>query len=324
VGTDSDRSNLVGEPVGDDVTNRFLDPLTSNRGRPLVVAHRGASAHAPENTLEAARLGWEAGADAWELDVQLTRDGVAVVVHDETLTRTTDVAAQFRGDERCARGFRVLDFDWCEIRTLDAGSWFHEVPRAPREEGAFDRPNLIRIPTLAQALRLTADLNWLVNVEIKSFPESPTGLVEVVLNAIEQTGTADRVLLSSFDHHDLRHVAELLPRAYPGLGFVPRGVLTANPLLQPHRYVRELVGAQTYHISAQCLGADSVEYRRRPSPATLRGGDIDGLKSYGIPILVYTVNDGARGGLAEHLAELGVDGLFSDDPARILSLFRSS
>jgi glycerophosphoryl diester phosphodiesterase len=318
------------------VTNRFLALLRSDCGRPLVVAHRGASALAPENTLEAARLGWQAGADAWELDVQLTRDGVAVVVHDETLVRTTDVAARFAGDARSACGFRVLDFDWCEILTLDAGSWFHDMSPAPRsatgfgssgiiipEESTLDRVALIRIPTLVEALRLTADLDWLVNVEIKSFPESPPGLVEAVLNAIEQTGTADRVLLSSFDHQDLRHVAEWLPLVYPGIGFMPRGVLTANPLVQPHRYVRELVGAQTYHVSAQCLGADSVEYRFRRSAAALRGREIEGVKSYGIPILVYTVNDSARGGLAEHLAELGVDGLFSDDPASILTLFGS-
>jgi glycerophosphoryl diester phosphodiesterase len=316
------------------VTNRFLDILTSDRGRPLVVAHRGASALAPENTLEAARLGWQAGADAWELDVQLTRDGVAVVVHDETLVRTTDVAARFAGDARSACGFRVLDFDWREIRTLDAGSWFHDMSPAPRSAAGFRSPGiiipeettfecvaLIRIPTLVEALRLTADLDWLVNVEIKSYPESPPGLVEAVLNAIEQTGTSDRVLLSSFDHQDLRLVAELLPRSYPGLGFVPRGALTATPLVQPHCYVRELVGAQTYHVSSQCLGSDSVEYRFRRSAEALRGREIEGLKLYGIPILVYTVNDGARGGLAEHLAELGVDGLFSDDPASILTLF---
>ena len=324
VGTDIDRANPIGEPAGDNVTNRFLDLLTSDRGRPVVVAHRGASALAPENTLEAARLGWQAGADAWELDVQLTRDGVAVVVHDETLVRTTDVAARFAGDARSACGFRVLDFDWRDLQTLDAGSWFVEVLPEPREEGIVDRQGSIRIPTLAEALRLTADLNWLVNIEIKSFPESPPGLVEAVLDVITQTGTADRVLLSSFDHRDLTQVAELLPRCYPGLGLVPRGVLTANPLVQPHRYVRELVGAQTYHVSTQCLGADSIEYRCRATAAALCGADIDGLKSYGIPILVYTVNDGARAGLAEHLAEIGVDGLFSDDPATILSRFRSS
>jgi glycerophosphoryl diester phosphodiesterase len=321
---DQNRANRACEPTSDDVTNRFLDLLTSDRGRPLVVAHRGGSALGPENTLDAARLGWEAGADAWELDVQLTRDGVAVVVHDETLGRTTDVKARYANDPRRTHGFRVSDFDWCEIRTLDAGSWFLELLPEPREHGTVDREGPIRIPTLIEALRLTADLDWLVNVEIKSFPETPPDLVEAALNAIEQTGTADRVLLSSFDHRDLTHVAELLPCSYPGLGFVPRGALTATPLVQPHRYVRELVGAQTYHVSAQCLGADSVEYRRRGSAAALHGGDIDVLKSYGIPILVYTVNDGSKGGLAEHLAELRVDGVFSDDPASILSLFRSA
>ena len=68
--------------------------------------------HAPENTLEAARLGRQAGAEAWELDVQLTRDGVAVVLHDESLSRTTDVAARFPGDPRGRDGYRVTDFDW--------------------------------------------------------------------------------------------------------------------------------------------------------------------------------------------------------------------
>src|SRR3954452_7141634 len=124
VGTDIDRAKPIGEPAGDIVTNRFLDLLTSDRGRPVIVAHRGASALAPENTLEAARLGWEAGADAWEFDVQMTRDGVPVIIHDESLLRTTDVAARFAGDPRGRDGFCVSDFDFDEIRILDAGSWF--------------------------------------------------------------------------------------------------------------------------------------------------------------------------------------------------------
>ncbi len=69
-------------------------------------------------------LASEAGAEAWELDVQLTRDGVAVVFHDETLSRTTDVADRFGDDPRGRDGFRLADFDWCEIASLDAGSWF--------------------------------------------------------------------------------------------------------------------------------------------------------------------------------------------------------
>ena len=99
------------------------------------MAHRGDSFHAPENTLEAADLAHKAGADAWELDVQLTRDGVPVVLHDASLLRTTDVAARFKNDLRSTYGFRVSDFDWNEVRALDAGSWFvdkdadHDPPR---------------------------------------------------------------------------------------------------------------------------------------------------------------------------------------------------
>src|SRR5579875_1318608 len=122
--------------------NGFVLRLKSARDRPLIIAHRGDSFHSPENTLEAARLGLEAGADAWELDVQMTRDGVPVVVHDESLLRTTDVASRFAGDPRGLDGFRVADFDLDEVRSLDAGSWFVDPRggyRSAREFGTLDR-----------------------------------------------------------------------------------------------------------------------------------------------------------------------------------------
>src|SRR3984957_6809237 len=117
--------------------NRFLDLLKSSRNHPVVVAHRGDSFHAPENTLEAARLAQQAGADAWELDVQLTRDGVPVVLHDESLLRTTDVATRFKDDPGGRAGFRVSDFDFEEIRSLDAGSWFVAADGGPRSARSF-------------------------------------------------------------------------------------------------------------------------------------------------------------------------------------------
>ena len=94
----------------------------------MVVAHRGDSFHAPENTLEAARLARQAGADAWELDVKLTRDGVPIVIHDNSLHHTTDVGERFAGDLRGQGGYRVSDFDFDEIRSLDAGAWFIADP----------------------------------------------------------------------------------------------------------------------------------------------------------------------------------------------------
>src|SRR5438309_3722032 len=152
--------------------NRFLSVLRSTTERPVIIAHRGDSFSAPENTLEASRLGWEAGADAWEFDVQMIRDGVPVILHDESLLRTTDVAARFAGDPRGRNGFRVSDFDLDEVRTLDAGSWFVDPggPRPAREFESFGRldpahiahyrSGQVFIPTLEEALVLTNEQDW--------------------------------------------------------------------------------------------------------------------------------------------------------------------
>ena len=101
-------------------------------------------------------------------------------------------------------------------RRLDAGSWFIADPGGPRSARAFGTLDQldpawiehiasggIGIPTLAQALDLTRELDWLVNVEIKSFPERPPGLVDRVLEVIAATGTGSRVLISCFDHSDV-------------------------------------------------------------------------------------------------------------------------
>jgi glycerophosphoryl diester phosphodiesterase len=316
------------------VQNHLLERLRSRPGRPLVLAHRGDSFHAPENTLEAARLGWEAGADAWELDVQLTRDGVPVVFHDALLTRTTNVTDRFEGDERGRTSFRLSDFDWSEVRDLDAGSWF--VAEDSGEHSAATRGTLqvvgparralyqsggIRIPTLREALALTADLDWVVNVEIKSFPDRPPGIHEAVLATIAETGTAGRVLLSSFDHCDIVRISGLICASKFDLHAIAKGILVSTPLYSPLAYLRGIVQAQTFLASAESLGAGSIRYRRRPSPSALATDYICELKAAGIPILVYTVNDHRPGGLADHLAEIGVDALFTDDPAAMRARF---
>jgi glycerophosphoryl diester phosphodiesterase len=290
-------------------------------GRPWVIAHRGDSFHAPENTLEAARWAHHVGADAWELDVQLTRDGVAVVLHDASLLRTTDVARRFAGDPRESGGFLVADFDFDEVRTLDAGSWFLDPSggyRTAASFGTLDRLDVrdrgcyasgeIRVPTLAEALALTVQLDWCVNVELKSVPDADPRLVVAALAEIDRAGASGRVWVSSFDHDDVVRVARLRP----GL---PTGVLASTPPFRPHAYVRDWVGADAYHPSAFAVGAGSDAYRRDPSPRSLRSADLDTLRDAGIPVFVYTVNDIAAGGLADHLASAGVAGLFTDNPA---------
>lgn len=300
--------------------NRFLDLLQSSRNHPVVVAHRGDSFHAPENTLEAADLAHKAGADAWELDVQLTRDGVPVVLHDASLLRTTDVAARFKNDLRSTYGFRVSDFDWNEVRALDAGSWFVDKERRPRSASSFGtldrieqarvdhfRSGRVVVPTLADALNFTKECDWLVNVEIKSFPECQPGLLDRVLEVVAQSDTGLQVLISSFDHEDLA-ASNRSGRDYA------LGILTWTPLYRIQEYAKSIVRVDTVHLSAASLGSESVRYRRERTARALKGEVVAGLKAERIPILAYTVNDHGPDSLAEHLAQLGTDGLFTDDP----------
>jgi glycerophosphoryl diester phosphodiesterase len=310
--------------------NRFLTRLKVPRRLPLLIAHRGDSFHAPENTLEAARLGFESGAEAWEFDVQMTRDGVPVVLHDESLLRTTDVAARFAGDPRGRDGFRVSDFDFDEIITLDAGSWFvadNGGPRSARDFGTLGqlgpeeiehlRSGSVRIPTLEEALIFTREQDWLANVEIKSFPDHPPGLVELALEDIEATSTADRVLISSFDHDDV--VAARGPGRRHALG-----ILLTTPIHRLPDYAAELVGADTVHVSTEVLGSESLAYRRIGEARALRCDIVAALEGRGLPVLVYTVNDQGSGSLARHLAEIGVAGLFTDDPRGLKIVFELS
>lgn len=301
--------------------NRFLERLKSRGSRPLVIAHRGDSFFSPENTLEAARRARGAG-DAWELDVQLTRDGVPVVIHDDSLIRTTDVSTRFGNDPRIRDGCLVSDFDIDEIAELDAGSWFVSTSqrlRSARDFGTLPRidsgsrsvyeSGTVRVPRLVDALRLTLELDWLVNVEIKAVPLDPPGLATAVLNAITETGTADRVLISSFDHRIMAALIGANPDSRMAFG-----ILVDTPLWQLPRYAGEIVGASTVHLSAESLGSGSIEYRRRPDESLLRAREVADLNARGIPVLVYTVNEHGPSSLASRLAGIGVSGLFTDDP----------
>lgn len=290
-----------------------------------IVAHRGDSARAPENTLEAAERALEGGSDAWELDVQLSRDGIPVVIHDDTLTRTTDVASRFPRDPRGSAGYLVAEFELGELQSLDAGSWFVASPGAPRsaadfgslaslDRGALDRfaSGRVRVPTLVEALRWTVARDWLVNVELKAVPLQPPGLVEAVLAAIDTAGAAGHVWLSSFDHELVARVAGLRPE-------LPAGALTVTPLHRPAAYVRRHLGASAYHPSAAAIGAESLAFRRAAAPEGLRTGDLAGLHREGVPVFVFTVNGVGPGGMADVLAAAGVRGVFTDRPSELAS-----
>jgi glycerophosphoryl diester phosphodiesterase len=295
-------------------SNRFRSWYSSGATRLLILAHRGDSARAPENTLEAARLGHSAGADGWELDVRLTRDGLPVVLHDESLIRTTDVARRFEGDPRSDRGFLVGDFLLEEIRSLDAGSWFIDSSGGPRSAAGFgsrdrirpvDRTRYesgrVRVPTLAEALELTSDLDWMVNVEVKPSAGDRLKLVEAVLRTIRESGTCGLVTVSSFDHEVVGLVGSLESR-------VATGALVTGSIDRPAEELLRSLGADALHAPFESIIGEGGGSVGAAAGTDSRPGVV--------PLLAYTVNDAGPSGPASRLAERGAKGLFTDDPAR--------
>lgn len=164
--------------------------LRSQTGRVTVSAHRGASGYAPENTLAAFRLAQQLGADMVELDVHLTADDRLVVVHDDTLDRTTSGAGYVR------------DRTWDQIARLDAGAWY-----APDFVGQ-------RVPLLDDALAWASDVGMPLSIEMKR-PNEALGrqpypdLAARVVERVQAHGLLDRVLLFSDDHALVRTTRQL-------------------------------------------------------------------------------------------------------------------
>jgi len=175
-----------------------------SRNKPLNIGHRGASAAAPQNTLAAFRKAIELGADGVELDVQLSKDGAVVVIHDFSVDKTTNGTG------------RVAEKTLAELKALDAGSKF-----SPQFAGE-------RIPTLSDVFDVLEG-KLLVNVELKAPDRNrDTSLVAPVLEVVRTHGMEKRVLFSSFNHHVLRAMKQLAPGIPIGLLYAPHSPVYAR------------------------------------------------------------------------------------------------
>jgi glycerophosphoryl diester phosphodiesterase len=178
------------------------------------IAHAGASSIAPQNTLAAGQTAFDLGADVWSVDVRRTADGVLILMHDETLDRTTDVEARF--PERSP--WRVETFALEEIRSLDAGAWFVEDdPFGEIAAGHVSTDDLARfasepVPTLREALDLVVAYDGLIDIEIKPIAtQDREQIAQRLVDLIVETESADRVMISSFDHDLLHAIGEIDP-----------------------------------------------------------------------------------------------------------------
>lgn len=197
--------------------------------RPIIFAHRGSSAHAPENTLAAFDLAVHQKADAIELDAKLTADGQVVIIHDQTVERTT------------ASTGRVKDLSLAALRELDAGSFF---------DISFQGE---RIPTLAEVFELVGRRTY-INIELTNYDSPFDDLAEKVAELVLAFDLTDRVLFSSFSWFVLRRIHRLLPS-------IPIGLL-AHPGSQGYlarsRLARLMVSYQALHPEIHDVEPDLI------------------------------------------------------------------
>jgi glycerophosphoryl diester phosphodiesterase len=172
-------------------------------GSSLIIAHRGASHDAPENTMAAFEAALTAGADGVELDVHLTADGIPVVIHNGSVDATTD-----------GRGM-VNDLTLAEIRRLDAGVHFGS-------DGAFRDE---RIPTLEEVLSTYGD-RLLVNIELKgqARPQAAARLETTVAELVRRLALQERVWVSSFKPYSLSKMRQVAPAIPCGLLYGPHSL----------------------------------------------------------------------------------------------------
>lgn len=267
---------------------RAADTAVSPLAQPLVIAHRGFSAEAPENTLIAVEMGAAAGADFVEIDVQMSADGGIVVMHDTTLARTTNAPLLY--PQRAP--WNVADFGLQEMLALDAGTWFGYA-KDPGNFAYIGEP----VPELRTILDALKDRAGLL-LEVKS-PSLYPGIEATIAAELEAAGwvregaPTQALIVQSFDWDSMASYAALHPQ-------VPVGLLGNPP-------------ADAEGWAAVRLYADWIN----PSHSNLHAESVAEIHAHGLRTSPYTVNDPAR---MQELLDMGVDGIITDEPSLLLGL----
>jgi glycerophosphoryl diester phosphodiesterase len=270
----------------------------------ILVAHRGASAYAPEHTIDAYKLAMAQGADYVEQDLAVTKDGVLVCIHDLTLERTTNVEEvfpdRFVEDTRAAspvKRWLVGDFTLAELKKLDAGSWFD-----PKFAGA-------RIPTFQEAIDLVKGKAGLYP-ELKDpefYRERGVSPEKLLAESLEKNSLPDDrtpVIIQSFDDTTLKHLAKDLSQ-------VPRVFLVEPQAAHRVDTPEKLKEIATW---ATGLGPNKMIVAARPDL-------VRWAHAAGLTVTPWTFRSSNTGGfpsvraeMEKFLYEYGVDALFTDNP----------
>jgi glycerophosphoryl diester phosphodiesterase len=302
----------------------MVNPVSLRLERPsevvLNIAHRGARAFAPENTVAAFEKAKMLGCQMFEMDVRMSKDGKIMVHHDDQLNRCTDVKARF--PDRSS--YFISDFTYNELCVLDAGSWYIEqlsLPGPQRQEflqtltdeeltrfvSPQDRTLYasggIKVPTLKQALEFAKNADLMVNIELKTQSKKESGLANAVVNLVEFMGVNHRVIISCFDHEQLMSVRQLTKN-------IATCVLTGDRMPDPGEYLQAL-DADAYNLGCYrdygTSGFNSLEGKQYLS-------EISHLRQSGYSVNIWTCNNKEE---MRYLIAAGVSGLISDYPNRV-------
>ena len=278
-------------------------PALEHNRKPLVIAHRGASGFAPENTLAAFKLAIALGADGIELDAQLSADGQAVVIHDARVNRTTN-----------ATGL-VASFTAAELQKLDAGEWFvrrlikrQRLRATLARENAFVNDNGMKlsvepVPTLESVLALLASARLRrVYIEFKGSQANRQALAETVISLVRQFRMERAVTLLSFDHESVRLAKRMACEIRTAATFSIAG--------------RRLITARSIIRAAQNVDADEAALHY--GLATRR--TVDALHEHRLVVSAWTANSRL---VMRRLVASGVDSIMTNYPKRLIETLQS-
>ena len=250
---------------------------------PLIIAHRGASAQAPENTLAAFQMAIDAGADGVEFDVQLSLNGVPVVIHDETLERTG------------LRVGSVSDFTAKELGHIDVGSWFNKKFRKKaRPEFANET-----IPTLTQVLKLLKDFRGLIYIELKPHENNFRELSKTVCDVIRDSPLLPQMIVKSFRLAAIPAVRHYLTEVQTAALFEP----TILRFLQRRKHILAM---------AREFGAHQISLHHSLATRKL----VSLARDAGMPVTIWTTDDPKW---IARCRKRGVRALITNDPVKLLA-----
>lgn len=250
---------------------------------PLIIAHRGASSLAPENTLAAFRRAIDDGADGIELDVRLAKDGVAVVFHDSSLKRIA------------GRNGRISLITSAELQAVDVGSWFNrQIPK--RADSSFKNEG---IPTLLETLEFLKGFRGLVYIELKCKGAEAEGLTSAVCEAIQDSPILPQLVVKSFKLQVIRLIKNSCPNVRTAALFAPK---IKNILRKEKHLVRLAYEAGADEISLHY----SLATRKLMKKAARRD----------LRVTIWTANHPRW---IKRAVKLGLNAIITDDPARLIA-----